>query len=91
MGLLGVNQINRHNAILNRVLLSLGACMMCQRLGIVLTISAHEFVQYYQNTVDAIVTTSTDSRTVKFLINILGFFVNSNGMRGQFELVFIEP
>ncbi len=62
--------------------------MMCQRLCVVINITAHEFVQYYQGAVDSILATTTDGRTIKFPINILRPFVKSNGVHGKFELVF---
>lgn len=63
---------------------------MRQRLCVVLSISADEFVQYYQGTVDSVVATATDGRMIKFPANILRSFVKSNGVHGKFELVFNE-
>lgn len=63
---------------------------MKQYLHVVLNISVHEFIQYYEGTVDSVVATTTDGRTVKFSANILRSVVQSNGVHGTFELVFNE-
>ena len=63
---------------------------MNQRLHVVLNISVHELIQYYEGTVDSVVAITTDGRSIKFPANILRSVVQNNGIHGTFELVFNE-
>ncbi len=63
---------------------------MHQCLRVVLNISAHRLVRYYEGDVDTVVATTTDGRTVHFPANILRSVVQKNGVVGTFDLVFDE-
>ncbi|MDH5480608.1 MAG: DUF2835 domain-containing protein [Nitrosomonas sp.] len=61
---------------------------MYQRLHVVLNISPHRLLYYYEGEVDAVVATTTDGRTIRFPANILRSVVRQDGVHGTFELVF---
>ena len=63
---------------------------MNQRLHVVLNISVHELIQYYEGVLDSVVATTTDGRSIKFPANILRSVVQNDGVHGTFELVFNE-
>lgn len=63
---------------------------MNQRLHVVLNISVHELIQYYEGVFDSVVATTTDGRWIKFPANILRSVVQNDGVHGTFELVFNE-
>jgi len=61
---------------------------MHQRLQVVLKISPHKLLYYYEGEVDVVVAKAIDGRIVRFPANILRSVVQSNGVHGTFELVF---
>ncbi len=63
---------------------------MLQRLHVVLNISSHRLLYYYEGEVNAVVATTTDGRTIRFPANILRSVVQKDGVHGTFELVLDE-
>lgn len=63
---------------------------MYQRMHIVLRISPHRLLHYYEGEVDTVVARATDGRVIRFPANILRSVVQSDGVQGTFELVFDE-
>lgn len=53
-----------------------------------LTISAEEYVKYYQMAGAVVAANSRDGRSVKFPANILQRFVMHDGIKGSFKIVF---
>ena len=63
---------------------------MHQRIHVVLRISPHQLLYYYEGDVDTVVAGATDGRVIRFPANILRSVVQSDGVQGTFELVFDE-
>ena len=63
---------------------------MHQRIHVVLRISPHQLLYYYEGDVDTVVARATDGRVIRFPANILRSVVQSDGVQGTFELVFDE-
>lgn len=63
---------------------------MHQRIHIVLRISPHRLLYYYEGEVDTVVARATDGRVIRFPASILRSVVQSDGVQGTFELVFDE-
>lgn len=63
---------------------------MHQRLHVVLNISPQKLIYYYEGTVNTVVASTTDRRTIRFPASILRSVVQENGVQGVFELVFDE-
>ena len=59
-----------------------------QRVTVQLNISSERFQAYYQGTVESVVTTASDGRTVKFPARVLRTFLTYQGIKGTFEITF---
>jgi len=51
-----------------------------------LNLSAQEYLQYYRGSVNKVVATCMDGKTVQFPAGLLTQFVTSSGVRGDFVL-----
>jgi hypothetical protein len=51
-----------------------------------LAISAQEYLQYYRGSVNKVIATCVDGRTVQFPAGLLTPFVTTAGIRGRFVL-----
>jgi hypothetical protein len=51
-----------------------------------LTISAHEYLHYYRGSINKVIATCTDGKTVQFPAGLLTPFVTTAGIRGRFVL-----
>ena len=59
-------------------------CMIRFEFG--LAISAQEYLQYYRGSVNKVIATCADGKTVQFPAGLLTPFVTSGGVRGRFVL-----
>lgn len=53
-----------------------------------LAISAESYLQYYRGTVKSVIVQADDGRRIQFPAEYLKPFIQSNGIRGRFRLVF---
>jgi hypothetical protein len=51
-----------------------------------LAISAHEYLHYYRGSINKVIATCADGKTVQFPAGLLTPFVTSSGIRGRFVL-----
>jgi hypothetical protein len=51
-----------------------------------LTKSAHEYLRYYRGSINKVIATCADGKTVQFPAGLLTPFVTTTGIRGRFVL-----
>lgn len=59
-----------------------------QRIIVNLHISTDEFLKLYQGVAENVVTRAVDGRTVQFPARILKPFVQYDGVKGRFQILF---
>ena len=55
-----------------------------------LNMSSQEYLRYYQGNIDSIIVTLDDGRRIQFPAKALQKYVDSNGVRGAFRILFNE-
>ena len=53
-----------------------------------ITISADEFIRYYQGTANSVLVNASDGRIVQFPANVLQKFVDHSGINGSFRILY---
>ena len=59
-----------------------------QNMTFSLRLSAEKYQSYYEGSINAVIVTADDGRTLRFPANALQKFVTHNGIEGRFEIVF---